>query len=111
MLTLSSLIFYVISYKLSLNNIYIASHLHVEKDSWILLKLQFLINIKYTNIQKFECFWDVSNITQLLEKHWGWNKIYYEIKRPFMKVMLLNEIVKHALFKPNFDIEILFNSF
>ncbi len=32
MLTLSSLFFYVISYKLSLNNIYIALHLHVEKD-------------------------------------------------------------------------------
>jgi hypothetical protein len=27
-------------------------------------------------------------------------------KGPFMKVMLLNEIVKHPLFKPNFDIEI-----
>jgi hypothetical protein len=33
MLTISSLIFYVISYKFSLNNIYIASHLHVENDS------------------------------------------------------------------------------
>jgi hypothetical protein len=33
MLTLSSFIFYVINYKFSLNNIYIASHLHVEKDS------------------------------------------------------------------------------
>jgi hypothetical protein len=30
-----------------------------------------------------------------------------KIKRPFMKVMSLNE-VKHILFKPNFDIEILF---
>ncbi len=26
-------------------------------------------------------------------------------KGPFTKVMLLNEIVKHHLFKPNFDIE------
>jgi hypothetical protein len=33
MLTLSSLIFYVISYKFSLNDIYITSHLHVEKGS------------------------------------------------------------------------------
>jgi hypothetical protein len=32
-LTLSSLNFYVISYNFSLNNIYITSHLHVEKDS------------------------------------------------------------------------------
>ncbi len=33
LLTLSSLIFYVITYKFSLNNIYIPSHLHVKKDS------------------------------------------------------------------------------
>jgi hypothetical protein len=34
-----------------------------------------------------------------------------KIKGPFMKVMSLNEVVKHILFKPNFDIEILFDSF
>jgi hypothetical protein len=28
-----------------------------------------------------------------------------KIKGPFMKVMLLDEVVKHPLFKPNFDIE------
>jgi len=38
MLTFSSLIFYVIGYKFSSNNIYIASHLHVEKDSQIVFK-------------------------------------------------------------------------
>jgi hypothetical protein len=27
-----------------------------------------------------------------------------KIKGPFMKVVLLNEVVKHPLFKPNFDI-------
>jgi hypothetical protein len=27
-----------------------------------------------------------------------------KIKGPFMKVMPLNEVVKHPLFKPNFDI-------
>jgi hypothetical protein len=27
-------------------------------------------------------------------------------KEPFMKVMLLNETIKHPLFKPNFDIKI-----
>ncbi len=32
-------------------------------------------------------------------------------KGPFMKVMLLNEVVKHPLFKPNFDIGNLFDSF
>jgi hypothetical protein len=34
-----------------------------------------------------------------------------KIKGPFMKVMLLNETIKHLLFKPNFDIGILFDSF
>jgi len=38
MLTLSSLIFNVISYKFSLNNIYNASHLHVKKGSWTFSK-------------------------------------------------------------------------
>jgi hypothetical protein len=27
-----------------------------------------------------------------------------KIKKPFIKVMSLNEVVKHHLFKPNFDI-------
>jgi hypothetical protein len=34
-----------------------------------------------------------------------------KIKGPFMKVVSLNEIVKHFLFDPNFDIEILFDSY
>jgi hypothetical protein len=34
-----------------------------------------------------------------------------KIKGPFMKKMSLNEVVKHPLFKPNFDIGILFDSF
>jgi hypothetical protein len=34
-----------------------------------------------------------------------------KIKGPFMKVMSLNKVVKHLLFKPNFDIGILFDSF
>jgi hypothetical protein len=32
-------------------------------------------------------------------------------KGPIIKVMLLNEVVKHPLFKPNFDIESFFYSF
>jgi hypothetical protein len=34
-----------------------------------------------------------------------------KIKGSFMKVMSLNEVIKHPLFKPNFDIGILFDSF
>jgi hypothetical protein len=34
MLTFSILVSYIISYNFSSNNIYIASHLHVIKDSW-----------------------------------------------------------------------------
>jgi hypothetical protein len=32
-------------------------------------------------------------------------------KGPFVKVVLLNEVVKHPLFKPNFDIGGFFDSF
>jgi hypothetical protein len=34
-----------------------------------------------------------------------------KIKRPFMKIVLLNEVIKHLLFKPKFLIIILFDSF
>ncbi len=34
-----------------------------------------------------------------------------KIKGPFMKVMSLNETIKHPSFKPNFDIGILFDLF
>jgi hypothetical protein len=34
-----------------------------------------------------------------------------KIKGPFMKVMWSNKVVKRHLFKPNFDIESLFDSF
>ncbi len=32
-------------------------------------------------------------------------------KVPNVKLVLLNEVVKHLLFKPNFDIRIMFYSF
>jgi hypothetical protein len=32
-------------------------------------------------------------------------------KGPFMKIVLLNEVVKHPLFKPNFNIGRVFDSF
>jgi hypothetical protein len=32
-------------------------------------------------------------------------------KGPFVKIVLLNEVVKHPLFKPNFDIGRFFDSF
>jgi hypothetical protein len=32
-------------------------------------------------------------------------------KGPYMNVVLLNEVVKHPLFKPNFNIEMFFYSF
>jgi hypothetical protein len=37
--------------------------------------------------------------------------MYYETKGAFVKVMWLNEIVKHPLFNPNFDIRRFFDSF
>jgi hypothetical protein len=38
-------------------------------------------------------------------------KYIMKIKGPFMKVMSLNDVFKHPLFKPNFNIGILFDSF
>jgi hypothetical protein len=38
-------------------------------------------------------------------------KCIMKIKGPFMKVVSLNEVVKHPLFKPNFDIGIFLYSF
>jgi hypothetical protein len=34
-----------------------------------------------------------------------------KIKGPFVKVVLLNEVVKHPLFKSNFDLRRFFDSF
>jgi hypothetical protein len=60
---------------------------------------------------KIECFLDVFNSTLLLQKFEDEINCIMKIKGPFMKVMLLNEVVKHPLFKPNFDIGNLFDSF
>jgi hypothetical protein len=62
--------------------------------------------------RKFECFLDVCNSTLLLYKFFEDEiKFIMKIKGPFMIVMSLNKVVKHHLFKPNFDIGILFDSF
>jgi hypothetical protein len=55
MLTLSSLFFCVINYKFSLNNIYIASHLHVE-GFMNFLKTLIFDKHKMEKLLKFECF-------------------------------------------------------
>ncbi len=48
---------------------------------------------------------DVSNNILLLQKKIEDQKnLIMKTKGPFMKVLLLNEVVKHPLFKPNFDI-------
>jgi hypothetical protein len=54
---------------------------------------------------------DVSNNTLLQQKIEDEINCIMKIKGPFMKVMLLNEIVKHPLLKPNFEIGRFFNSF
>ncbi len=51
---------------------------------------------------------DVYNSTLLLQIIKDEINCILKIKGPFMKVMLLNEVVKHPLFKPNFDIEFVF---
>jgi hypothetical protein len=68
----------VINYNFPLNNIYIASHLHVVKDSWTLKKPWFFINKKLKTIWKFEYFLYVSNSILLLQKTWTSKKFYYK---------------------------------
>ncbi len=65
MLTLSSLIFNITSYKSFFNNIYIASHLHVEKNSWTFFKPLFIVNKKFKNMKNW-IFLDVFNSILLL---------------------------------------------
>jgi hypothetical protein len=77
-LTFSSLFFYVINYKISLNNIHIPSHLHVEKDSWTSFLTLIFYKQKMEKIWKYKCFLDVFNSTLLPLKFWGWNKFYFE---------------------------------
>jgi len=60
---------------------------------------------KIEKIWKFEFFLDVFNNILLLQKIDDEVNCIMKIKGPFMKVMLLDEVVKHPLFKPNFDIE------
>ncbi len=46
----------------------------------------------------------VFNGTLLLKKFEDQKNIIMKTKGPFLKIVLLNEIVDHPLFKPNFDI-------
>jgi hypothetical protein len=80
--------------------------------SWTLKKTLNFDKHKINKIWKLEWFWDVSINTILLQKKTKDKKIcIIKTKGPFMKIMLLNEVVKHVLFKPNFDIERLLTHF
>ncbi len=59
---------------------------------------------KYENLNNFKTFLLVLFIEDEID-------YIMKIKGPFMKVVSLNETIKHQLFKPNFDIGILFDSF
>jgi hypothetical protein len=64
---------------------------------------------KIEKIWKYECFLDVFNGALLLWKFEDQRNCIMKIKRPFVKVVLFNEIIN--LFKPNFDIGRFFESF
>jgi hypothetical protein len=64
---------------------------------------------KSEKIWKYACFLDVFNGTLLLWKTEDQRNFIMKTKRPLVKVVLFNEIIN--LFKPNFDIEIFFESF
>jgi hypothetical protein len=62
---------------------------------------------KYENLIAFYVF----NNTLLLEKFEDQRHFIMRTKGPFVKVVLLNEVVEHPLFKPNFDIGRFFDPF
>jgi hypothetical protein len=65
---------------------------------------------KIEKIWKFDCLLNVSDSTVYYKKIEDEINCIIKIKRPFMKVMLLNEVVKYLLFNPNFDIIRFFDS-
>jgi hypothetical protein len=57
-------------------------------------------NFKYENLRVFLC---VSNSNLLLQKNEYKKNCIMKTKGPFMKLVSLNAIVKHALSQPNLD--------
>jgi hypothetical protein len=109
MLTFSSLVSYVNLY-IYLKKIYIASHLHVVKTFELLKTLNFDKHKlkKYENLNVLKMFLIVPYYYKKIEDP---KNYIMKTKRPFVKVVLLNEVVKHLLFEPNFNIGNLFDSF
>ncbi len=62
---------------------------------------------KYENLITFYVF----NSTLLLEKFEDQRNFIMRTEGPFVKVVLLNEVVEHPLCKPNFDIGQFFDPF
>ncbi len=65
---------------------------------------------KVEKIWNFDYFLCV-NSTLLLKKIEDQRNLIVKTKGPFVKVVLLNEVVEHPLFKPNFDIGRFFDPF
>jgi hypothetical protein len=59
----------------------------------------------------FWIFLDFSINILILQKIEGQKNYMMKTKGAFVKIVLLNEVVKHHLFKPNFDIRRFFDSF
>ncbi len=60
---------------------------------------------------KILAFLDVFNSTYYYKKLEDQKNCIMKTKEAFVKVVLLNEVVIHPLFKPNFDIGRFFDSF
>jgi len=67
-----------------------------------------LINTKLKKIEKLNAFYMSLIVPYYYNFFEDEINAIMKTKWPFMKVMLLNEILKHPLFKPNFDIGNLF---
>jgi hypothetical protein len=75
------------------------------KQTLILTEIK---NLKYENLRVFLY---VSNRNLLPPKNEYKKNCIVKTKRPFMKVLSLNEVVKHPLPQPNLDIGSNFNTF
>jgi len=95
----SSFSFCVINYNFPLNNIYIASHLHVVKDSCFKQTLIFYKH-KIEKNMKIWVFFMCLIVSYYYKKIEHQNNCVIKTKVPFMKVTPLNETIKHPLFQP-----------
>ncbi len=70
-----------------------------------------MINTKLKENENLNAFWMCLKVPYYYKKIEGQRNLIMKTRGWFMIVMLLNEVVKHPLFKPNLDIGRFHDSF